>query len=83
MLLARGFDVNRQNAEGMTALMQAAGEGYADIVELLLAKGADMEIQNKENQSAWLFAAMGNHTEVVELLRADREKRQQNGAAPR
>ncbi len=81
LLLARGFDVNKQNDEGMTALMHAAGEGFADLVALLLSKGADMEIQNTQNQSAWLFAAMGNHPEVVELLRADREKRQK--PAPR
>jgi ankyrin repeat protein len=81
MLLGRGFDVNKQNEEGMTALMHAAGEGYADLVTLLLERGADMEIQNKENQSAWLFAAMGNHNEVVELLRADREKRGKSGPA--
>ena len=63
----------------MTALMRAAGEGYADMVTLLLKKGADMELQNKDNQSAWLFAAMGNHTEVVELLRANREAREKKG----
>jgi ankyrin repeat protein len=83
MLLSRGFDVNKQNEDGMTALMQAAGEGYADLVALLLARGADMEIQNKQNQSAWLYAAMGNHTEVVDLLRADREARQKkSGTSP-
>ena len=62
--------------EGMTPLMRAAGEGYADMVKLLLARGADMELQNKDNQSAWLFAAMGNHPDVVELLRENRESRQ-------
>jgi len=82
LLLSKGLTVDLATDEGMTALMRASREGFADMVELLLAKGADMELKNKLDQSAWLFAAMGNHTDVVELLRADRESRQKNDPAP-
>ena len=40
-LLDGGADVNAKNNAGMTALMMAAGYGYADIVRELLARGAD------------------------------------------
>ena len=80
-LLSKGLEVNLANDEGMTALMRASGDGFADMVELLLAKGADMELKNKLDQSAWLFAAMGNHTDVVELLRAAREAREKTDPA--
>ena len=40
-LLARGADVNAEEADGQTALMWAAAEGHVDVVRALLEAGAD------------------------------------------
>ena len=40
MLIAQGVNVNAVNRYGMTALMFAAGNGHAVIVEMLLNAGA-------------------------------------------
>ena len=40
-LLSRGADVNWKEQNGQTALMWAAAEGHAEVVELLIEAGAD------------------------------------------
>ena len=40
-LLAHGADVNAKERRGQTALMWAAAEGHAEVVEALLDAGAD------------------------------------------
>jgi ankyrin repeat protein len=73
VLLAHGADVNAGDEDGTTALMHAAGLGFASIVQRLLDKGADLERTNKDRQSAWLIAAMGNQMEVVDIFKKYRE----------
>ncbi len=41
-----GIDVNLRDGYGMTALMWAAGRGYANIASLLIENGADIEAGN-------------------------------------
>src|SRR5262245_33294409 len=72
VLLAHGADVNAADENGTTALMHAAGLGFAKIVQRLLDKGADLDRTNKDRQSAWLMAAMGNQIEVVDIFKAYR-----------
>jgi ankyrin repeat protein len=72
VLLSRGADVNATDEDGSTALMHAAGLGFAPIVQRLLDKGADLEKTNKDRQSAWLMAAMGNQMEIVDIFKAYR-----------
>jgi uncharacterized protein len=58
-LLAGGANVNARAGKGMTALMMAAGYGYADIVQLLLAKGADASLETSDGDSALAAAVSG------------------------
>jgi ankyrin repeat protein len=50
LLLDHGADVDLRNNDGWTALMNACGRGYNDIVKLLLAKGADPNIQRVSSE---------------------------------
>ena len=47
------------------ALLQLAGEGRVDSVELLLAKGIDPNARGLMGETALMVAAEGGHTEVV------------------
>ena len=58
-LLAGGADPNARGNGGITALMMAAGYGYADIVRLLLDKGADPYAENGEGDNALVMAVGG------------------------
>jgi hypothetical protein len=58
-LLAGGADANTRGNQGMTALMMAAGYGYADIVQLLLDKGADPYAETPDGDNALVMAVGG------------------------
>jgi uncharacterized protein len=68
VLVDQGADVN-QPTRYKTALMHAAGEGYADVVSLLLAKGAQVNVITDEG-NALMEAAKGGHAETMKLLLA-------------
>ncbi len=63
VLLAGGADVNARGNAGMTALMTAAGYGYADIVQLLLDRGADPYAETTDGDTA-LTAAVGGVPDI-------------------
>jgi hypothetical protein len=58
-LLTTGADVNARGNAGMTALIMAAGYGYADIVQLLLDHGADPYAETTDGDSALTVAIGG------------------------
>ncbi|GEM_PF-433998 len=58
-LLAGGADVNVRGNGGITALMMAAGYGYADIVQLLLDKAADPYAETPDGDNALVMAVGG------------------------
>jgi ankyrin repeat protein len=66
--LKRGADVNSQDNDGWTALMEAAAKGRADVVRTLLAHGADAQVKNKKGWTALKSTAKCN-TEITRLLR--------------
>jgi ankyrin repeat protein len=70
-LLARGADVNADNEwSGSTALHQAAGLGYYDIVKLLLDKGAEVNKTDSRGRTALHDAVAQEDARVVRLLLA-------------
>lgn len=73
LLSSDKIDINALDEwDGKNALMQAAGEGYLKIVELLLSAGADVNIKTKKctrpNNTALIYAARNGHIEVVKTL---------------
>ncbi len=69
---------------GKTPLLEAASEGYGDIVEDLLKAGADPNDQNVfAAHTPLILASLNNHTEVVKILLrygADVNRQNQFGA---
>ena len=59
VLLAAGADMSARTGDGMTALMMAAGYGYADIVQVLLDHGADAHAQTPGGDNALTLALGG------------------------
>ena len=68
-LLARGAIVDRKDdRRGQTALMWAAAEGHAAVVELLIEVGADFRARLASGFTPLLFAVREGHTDVVRAL---------------
>jgi uncharacterized protein len=67
-MLQEGFDVNKTDQDGRTALMYAAFNGYAEIVKILLEKKAIVDMRDQGGKTALMFAASGPFPETVRLL---------------
>ena len=64
-----GIDIDEQDDDGDTALMNAASFGPPALVEMLLEKEADKELRNNEGKTALMYAAwVGPKRGVVMLL---------------
>ena len=61
-------DVNRQNADGSTALQWAVFEVDVDEVKRLIDEGADVSLANNYGASPMSLAAEIGHAEILELL---------------
>lgn len=59
VLIAGGADINARCRDGVTALMMAAGYGYADIVKVLLDHGADVHAETSGGDNALTMAVGG------------------------
>jgi hypothetical protein len=56
-ILSRGYDVNRLDISGQTALMVAAFRGHVETVKLLLDRGADVNVRDRSGATALMYAA--------------------------
>jgi hypothetical protein len=56
-ILSRGYDVNRSDMSGQTALMVAAFRGHVETVKLLLDRGADVNVRDRSGATALMYAA--------------------------
>src|SRR5262245_20056209 len=61
-------DLNARNRHNQTALMLAASEGHASIVEWLVRRGAALDQVAKYGLSALMLAVVRGHREIVRLL---------------
>jgi len=66
--LEQGLDVNKADADGRTAIMMAAFEGYTEVVEVLLDHGADVDQRDTVGRTALMYASSGPFPQTVELL---------------
>ena len=67
-LLKAGANINAREADGSTALMNAARYGCVDIVRLLLDWEADISLKTGQGYTALMYAAWQGHTEIVNML---------------
>lgn len=68
LLASSNVDVNGVDAEGNTALIEAARFGHDDVVSALLIARADVNAKNKAGKTALQLASEGGHDETVRLL---------------
>lgn len=61
-------DIHAKDADGVTVLQVAAGNGNREIVELLLENGLDINDQDYEGRTALHYAAYEEHKGIVKLL---------------
>jgi len=67
-LLARGAEINVQDADGDTALHGAAETGNVEIMRLLLDKGANPNAKNQQGGTPLMWAAVYGNDEAARLL---------------
>jgi len=71
VLLDKGASPNgRDDRNGCTPLIYAAGEGRTKTVEMLLNAGADIESQMEDGSTSLICATCNRHEEVIQLLLA-------------
>jgi len=66
--LQQGLDVNKADADGRTALMMAAFDGYTEVVELFVEYEAEVDLRDGAGRTALMYAASGPFPQTVELL---------------
>jgi len=67
-LLAEGHNVNEQGPAGQSALMLAARNGHAAVIDLLLARGADPTLKTKTGSTALDIARTYKHQDCARML---------------
>jgi ankyrin repeat protein len=68
LLVSRGADVRIEQAEGFTALHEAAQLGNEKVVKLLLEAGADPSARSKDGRTPLGIARKGGHDTIARLL---------------
>ena len=68
LLASPNVDVNGVDADGNTALIEAARFGHDDVITALLIARANVSAKNKQGKTALMLAAEGGHDECVRLL---------------
>ena len=67
-LLAVNADVNIQNKEGNTVLIEASGEGHLEVAKKLIEARAKIDIQNNRGVTAFIRAARNGHIQLAREL---------------
>jgi hypothetical protein len=70
LLLDRGADILDRQAEGDTALHEAAATGDFPMTKLLVERGSDLNARDDEGKSALDYAIERKHDEIAEFLRS-------------
>jgi len=67
LLLEAGADPNYKKTTTVP-IIEAAGGGHIEVVQLLLSRGANIEMADEDGETAMHAAAASNHLPVLELL---------------
>jgi ankyrin repeat protein len=68
-LLENGTDVNMQDENGWTALMEATWADQTEAVRFLLNKQADARIRNKDGYTSLMYASIWGKIEIMDMLK--------------
>ena len=69
-LTAAGANLNTQSGPlQFSPIMNAAFQGYVDIVRFLKNQGVDLSLEDTEGDDALDLAELRNHEEVIQILR--------------
>jgi ankyrin repeat protein len=61
-------NIDREDYQGLTALMLALIQGHLKAMELLIFKGADLNVKNNGGLAALMLASQDGHVNAMELL---------------
>ena len=67
-LIKAGADIDALDRYGQTALMIAARDGHAGIVDLLVAHGANLDVTAKYTLSALMLAVINRRADIAKVL---------------
>jgi ankyrin repeat protein len=67
-MLRAGYNIDKADGFGQTALMRAAHAGHRDMVEWLIAQGANLNHTAKFRLSALMLAVVAGHPQIARLL---------------
>jgi ankyrin repeat protein len=70
LVVGKGFNVNRRNMMGETALTLACAQGLATIAAVLIGRGADLTSRTSAGATALSLAEASGLGGVVKLLRS-------------
>jgi ankyrin repeat protein len=68
LLGQKDIDVDAQDTQGRSAIVDAAAKGNPEVVKALLAKGADINLPDANGRTALMEAAKERHPDIVEIL---------------
>ncbi|MEL3913643.1 ankyrin repeat domain-containing protein [Treponema pedis] len=66
--LQNGFDINAQDKDGFTAVMEAAEFGYEDLFWFLIEQGADVLIKADYNFSIIHAVGLGGNKKMLDYV---------------
>ena len=84
-MIEQGACVEAVSADGTTALMTAAAEGYPEVAQVLLMHNAQVNARNEEGETAMHLAVRNNQAAIVAMLlenEAEVDARSASGITP-
>ena len=69
LLEARDVDVNANDGNGNTPIIEAARFGHDAVTRMLLTAGANPNVRDANGKTPLMLAVMGGHDDVVRVLK--------------
>lgn len=69
LLLKSGANINLTDKNGNTALMEAAKNGYGNVVKLLMSAGAKADAKNNDGMTAIALAEKNNKKDIASYIK--------------
>jgi ankyrin repeat protein len=78
LLQNENIQINQQDNDGYTALIEASFEGHTEIVQMLL-QNENIKINQQDNDgyTALMWASFEGHKEIVQIIKDENIKKKQ------